>query len=61
MSQREASVQDYEILIHEMLGDKEVSKALFKAQVQLKKQQGDGYSLVYVTTRIAMHSSTRQN
>ncbi|KAF8405999.1 hypothetical protein HHK36_008079 [Tetracentron sinense] len=37
----EASVQDYEMLIRETPGDEEVGRALFEAQVQLKKQRGE--------------------
>ncbi|KAI3933978.1 hypothetical protein MKW92_012080 [Papaver armeniacum] len=37
----EASIQDYEKLIRETPGDEEVSRALFDAQVQLKKQRGE--------------------
>ncbi|KAJ0085283.1 hypothetical protein Patl1_08509 [Pistacia atlantica] len=37
----EASVQDYEMLIREIPGDEEVGRALFEAQVQLKKQRGE--------------------
>lgn len=37
----EASIQDYEALLHEMPGDEDVSKALVEAQLQLKKQRGD--------------------
>lgn len=35
----EASIQDYELLIMETHGDEEVGRALFEAQVQLKRQQ----------------------
>ncbi|KAG9451571.1 hypothetical protein H6P81_011536 [Aristolochia fimbriata] len=37
----EASIQDYEALISETPGDEEVGRALFEAQVQLKKQRGE--------------------
>ncbi|KAI3872655.1 hypothetical protein MKX03_010924 [Papaver bracteatum] len=37
----EASIQDYEKVIRETPGDEEVSRALFDAQVQLKKQRGE--------------------
>ncbi|KAI3966958.1 hypothetical protein MKX01_040599 [Papaver californicum] len=37
----QASIQDYEKLIRETPGDEEVSRALFDAQVQLKKQRGE--------------------
>ncbi|KAL2893865.1 TPR repeat-containing thioredoxin TTL1 [Bienertia sinuspersici] len=41
MERWEASIQDYEILIREKPGDEEVGRALFEAQVQLKKQRGE--------------------
>ncbi|KAI3941015.1 hypothetical protein MKX01_037906 [Papaver californicum] len=37
----QASIQDYEKLIRETPGNEEVSRALFDAQVQLKKQRGE--------------------
>ncbi|KAF8404577.1 hypothetical protein HHK36_009464 [Tetracentron sinense] len=37
----DASIQDYEMLIREMPGDEEVGRALFEAQVHLKKQRGE--------------------
>ncbi|XP_044478468.1 TPR repeat-containing thioredoxin TTL1-like [Mangifera indica] len=37
----EASIQDYEILIRKIPGDEEVGRALFEAQVQLKRQRGE--------------------
>lgn len=37
----EASIQDYEILIRELPGDDEVSRALFEAKLQLKKERGE--------------------
>ncbi|KAF3445797.1 hypothetical protein FNV43_RR10974 [Rhamnella rubrinervis] len=37
----EASIQDYEVLIRETPGDEEVGRALFDAQVQLKRQRGE--------------------
>ncbi|KAL5982163.1 hypothetical protein ACLOJK_016232 [Asimina triloba] len=37
----EASIQDYEMLIRETPGDEEVGRALFEAQVQLKKRRGE--------------------
>ncbi|XP_068641181.1 TPR repeat-containing thioredoxin TTL1-like [Aristolochia californica] len=36
-----ASIQDYEALIREKPGDEEVGRALFEAQIQLKKQRGE--------------------
>ncbi|MCL7049434.1 hypothetical protein MKW94_005919, partial [Papaver nudicaule] len=41
MERWEASIQDYEKLIRETPGDEEVSRALFDAQIQLKKQRGE--------------------
>lgn len=53
----EASVRDYEMLIRESPGDEEVGRALFEAQVQLKKQRGEniqdlkfGSNLIFVTS-----------
>ncbi|XP_030947853.1 TPR repeat-containing thioredoxin TTL1-like [Quercus lobata] len=53
----EASVQDYEMLIRETPGDEEVGRALFEAQVQLKKQRGEdikdlkfGSNLIFITS-----------
>lgn len=53
----EASVQDYEMLIRETPGDEEVGRALFEAQVQLKKQRGEdikdlnfGSNLILITS-----------
>lgn len=37
----EAAIQDYEVLIRETPGEEEVGRALFEAQVQLKKQRGE--------------------
>ncbi|XVF64762.1 hypothetical protein PTKIN_Ptkin09bG0192800 [Pterospermum kingtungense] len=37
----EAAIQDYEMLIRETPGDEEAARALFEAQVQLKKQRGE--------------------
>ncbi|XVE60475.1 hypothetical protein DITRI_Ditri05aG0131800 [Diplodiscus trichospermus] len=37
----DAAIQDYEMLIRENPGDEEVARALFEAQVQLKKQRGE--------------------
>ncbi|XP_077213864.1 TPR repeat-containing thioredoxin TTL1-like [Tasmannia lanceolata] len=37
----EASLQDYEALIRESPGNEEVGRALFEAQVQLKKRRGE--------------------
>ncbi|KAH7524416.1 hypothetical protein FEM48_Zijuj06G0116900 [Ziziphus jujuba var. spinosa] len=52
-----ASVQDYEVLIRETPGDEEVGRALFEAQLQLKKQRGEdikdmkfGSNLVYISS-----------
>ncbi|KAK9272988.1 hypothetical protein L1049_003369 [Liquidambar formosana] len=41
MEKWEASIQDYEILVRETPGDEEVGRALFEAQLQLKKQRGE--------------------
>lgn len=53
----EASVQDYEMLIRETPGDEEVGRALFEAQVQLKKERGEeikdlkfGSNLIFITS-----------
>ena len=37
----EAAIQDYEMLIQETPGDEELGRALFEAQIQLKKQCSD--------------------
>lgn len=36
-----ASIQDYEVLIRETPGDEEVGRALFDAQLQLKRLRGE--------------------
>ncbi|OVA07633.1 Tetratricopeptide repeat-containing domain [Macleaya cordata] len=41
MERWEASIQDYEMLKRESAGDEEVGRALFEAQVQLKKRRGE--------------------
>ncbi|KAJ7945389.1 TPR repeat-containing thioredoxin like [Quillaja saponaria] len=41
----EASIQDYEVLLKETPGDEEISRALFDAQVQLKKRRGEGHEV----------------
>lgn len=41
MERWEASIQDYEVLIRETPGDEEVGRALFEAQLQLKRQKGE--------------------
>ncbi|KAL3592325.1 hypothetical protein D5086_010965 [Populus alba] len=53
----EASIQDFEMLIRESPADEEVGRALFEAQVQLKKQRGEdtqdlkfGSNLVFVSS-----------
>lgn len=53
----EASVQDYEMLIRLTPGDEEVGRALFDAQVQLKRQRGEdtkdlkfGSNLIFITS-----------
>ncbi|KAL9245736.1 hypothetical protein vseg_019353 [Gypsophila vaccaria] len=40
----EAAAKDYEILLQESLGDENVAKALFEAQVNLKKHRGEDVS-----------------
>ncbi|KAJ4840327.1 hypothetical protein Tsubulata_023741 [Turnera subulata] len=52
----EASIQDYEVLIRESPADEEVGRALFEAQVQLKKKRGEdtedlkfGSSVVFIS------------
>ena len=52
-----ASIKDYEVLIRETPGDEEVGKALFEAQIQLKRQHGEdigdmkfGLNLISITT-----------
>lgn len=57
MERWEASVQDYEMLIRETPGDEEVGRALFEAQVQLKKERGEeikdlkfGSNLIFITS-----------
>lgn len=53
----EVSIQDFEMLIRESPADEEVGRALFEAQVQLKKQRGEdtqdlkfGSNLVFVSS-----------
>ncbi|KAG6648979.1 TPR repeat-containing thioredoxin TTL1-like [Carya illinoinensis] len=53
----EVSVQDYEMLIRETPGNEEVGRALFEAQVQLKKRRGEdikdlkfGSNLIFITS-----------
>ncbi|EHA8586841.1 Inactive TPR repeat-containing thioredoxin TTL3 [Cocos nucifera] len=41
MERWEASMKDYEVLVQEIPGDEEVSRALFEATAQLKKQRGE--------------------
>nr|WRQ20300.1 TPR repeat-containing thioredoxin TTL1 [Citrullus colocynthis] len=41
MERWEASIQDYEVLIRETPGNEEVGRALFEAQLQLRKQHGE--------------------
>ncbi|XP_022980960.1 TPR repeat-containing thioredoxin TTL1-like [Cucurbita maxima] len=41
MERWEASIQDYEVLIRERPGNEEVGRALFEAQLQLRKQHGE--------------------
>lgn len=41
MERWEASIQDYEVLIRETPGNEEVGRALFEAQIQLRKQHGE--------------------
>jgi DnaJ family protein C protein 7 len=36
-----ASIKDYEVLIRETPGDEKVGRALFEAQIQLKRQNGE--------------------
>lgn len=57
MERLEAAIQDYEMLIREIPGNEEVGRALFEAQVQLKKQRGEdvkdmkfGSNLVFVSS-----------
>ncbi|KAJ7959029.1 TPR repeat-containing thioredoxin like [Quillaja saponaria] len=53
----EPSIQDYEMLLREKPGDEEVARALFEAQLQLKKQHGEdikdlkfGSNLVFISS-----------
>lgn len=60
MERWEASVQDYEMLIRESPGDEEVGRALFEAQVQLKKQRGeDTRDLKFGSNLIFINSNER--
>ncbi|KAK9678625.1 hypothetical protein RND81_11G223900 [Saponaria officinalis] len=54
----EAAMRDYEILLQESLGDENVAKSLFEAQVNLKKQRGEDVSnMVYGNTVVKTESS----
>nr|XP_010937481.1 inactive TPR repeat-containing thioredoxin TTL3 [Elaeis guineensis] len=47
MERWEASIKDYEVLVQEIPGDEEVSRALFEATAQLKKQRrASGHSSI---------------
>ncbi|KAL6337911.1 hypothetical protein AAG906_002377 [Vitis piasezkii] len=57
----EASIQDYEVLMRETPEDEEVGKAMFEAQVQLKKQRGeDVRHMKYTSGSKVVHISSRE-
>lgn len=51
MERWEASIQDYEVLMHEMPGDEEVSKALSDARLQLEKQRDRSNNFITITSK----------
>ncbi|KAJ8762668.1 hypothetical protein K2173_011148 [Erythroxylum novogranatense] len=56
----EASIQDYEMLIGESPADEEVGRALFQAQLQIKKQRGeDAKSLQFGSNLVFISSNER--
>ncbi|XP_034690272.1 TPR repeat-containing thioredoxin TTL1 [Vitis riparia] len=57
----EASIQDYEVLMRETPEDEEVGKAMFEAQVQLKKQRGeDVRDMKYTSGSKVVHISSHE-
>ncbi|XP_059631370.1 inactive TPR repeat-containing thioredoxin TTL3-like isoform X2 [Cornus florida] len=54
----EAAIQDYETLIRETPGDEEVGKALFEAQVNLKKQHGEDTKDLKLSSNLVLISSS---
>eukprot|EP00261_Vitis_vinifera_P015337 XP_003635218.2 PREDICTED: TPR repeat-containing thioredoxin TTL1 [Vitis vinifera] len=57
----EASIQDYEVLMRETPEDEEVGKAMFEAQVQLKKQRGeDVRDMKYTSGAKVVHISSHE-
>ncbi|KAJ6685548.1 TPR REPEAT-CONTAINING THIOREDOXIN [Salix purpurea] len=53
----ESSIQDFEMLIRESPADEEVGRALFDAQVQLKKQRGEDTKDLKYGSNLAVVSS----
>ncbi|GKV44037.1 hypothetical protein SLEP1_g51269 [Rubroshorea leprosula] len=56
----EAAIQDYEMLIRETPGDEEVAKALFEAQVQLKRHQGEDVEDMKFGSNLVLISSNER-
>lgn len=56
----EVAVQDYEMLIRETPGDDKVGRALFEAQVQLKKQRGDDIKDMKFGSNLVLVSSNER-
>ena len=56
----EAAIQDYEMLIRETPGDEEVARALFEAQVQLKKQRGENIKDMKFGSNLVLISSNER-
>ncbi|XVE95326.1 hypothetical protein REPUB_Repub02eG0087100 [Reevesia pubescens] len=56
----EAAIQDYEMLIRETPGDEEVARALFEAQVQLKKQRGEDIKDMKFGSNLVLISSNER-
>ncbi|EOY16028.1 Tetratricopeptide repeat-containing protein, putative isoform 1 [Theobroma cacao] len=56
----EAAIQDYEMLIRETPGDEEVARALFEAQVQIKKQRGEDIKDMKFGSNLVMVSSNER-
>ncbi|OMO94291.1 Tetratricopeptide-like helical [Corchorus olitorius] len=56
----EAAIQDYEMLIRETPGDEEVARALFEAQVQIKKQRGEDIKDMKFGSNLVLISSNER-
>ncbi|XP_062098861.1 TPR repeat-containing thioredoxin TTL1-like [Humulus lupulus] len=56
----EAAIQDYEVLIRETPGNEEVGRALFEAQVQLKRQHGEDIEDIQFGSNLVSVSSTER-